>query len=77
MPKLYGKPVANGLRTDHPTPGLPFVDDSHIPVEDGEAIEAVGRNKGDGMWGREDDCSTYGGTGWIAFTTDPSRHDLG
>jgi len=77
MPKLYGRPIANGLRTDHPIPGLPFADDAHIPVEDGEAIEAVGRGKGDGMWGREDSCSIYGGTGWAAFTTDPIRHDLG
>lgn len=77
MPRAYGRPVANGLRTDHPIPGLPFVDDSHIPVDDSEAIEAVGRYKADDMWGREDSCSIYGGTGWAAFTTDPLRHDLG
>lgn len=50
------RPVANGPRTDHPIPDLPFVDDSHIPVDDPVAIEAVGRNRGQGMWGREDDC---------------------
>ena len=66
-------PVANGLRTDHPIPDLPFVDDSHIPVDDPEAVEAIGRNRGRGMWGREDRCP---GGGWTAFTTDPIRHDL-
>lgn len=67
------QPVANGLRTDHPVPGLPFVDDSHIPVEDPLAVEAVGRHDGGDTWGRED--SSEGG-GWTAFTTDPFRHDL-
>lgn len=69
-------PLANGLRTDHPVPGLPFVDDSHIPLDEGpEAIEAVGRNKGDGMWGRYDHNRQSGG--WHAFTTDPLDHSLG
>ncbi len=78
MRVLDERPVANGLRTDHPIPDLPFLDDSHIPLDDPVAIEAVGRNKGEGMWGREDDCS-YGDDddgGWFAFTTDPVRHDL-
>lgn len=70
-------PLANGLRTDHPVPGLPFVDDSHIPFDDGpEAIEAVGRNVADGMWGRFDRIRRGAG-GWLAFTTDPLRTDLG
>ncbi|MGW9241299.1 hypothetical protein ACWGRL_21660 [[Kitasatospora] papulosa] len=69
-------PLANGLRTDHPVPGLPFVDDSHLPLDDGpEAIEAVGRNKADGMWGRFDNNRADGG--WHAFTTDPMKHSLG
>ncbi len=67
------RPVANGLRTDHPIPDLPFVDDAHIPVEDPSAVEAVGRHEGSDMWGREDPCP---GEGWTAFTTDPIRHDL-
>ncbi|MEU0155622.1 hypothetical protein [Micromonospora fulviviridis] len=67
------QPVGNGLRTDHPVPGLPFVDDSHIPVEDPRAVEAVGRNRGDRMWGRKDDCADGG---WVAYTTDPKRTDL-
>ncbi|WP_046780861.1 hypothetical protein [Streptomyces yangpuensis] len=69
-------PLANGVRTDHPVPGLPFVDDSHIPLDEGpEAIEAVGRNQGEGMWGRYDPNRQSGG--WHAFTTDPLDHSLG
>jgi hypothetical protein len=71
---LYNyRAVANGLRTDHPIPDLPFVDDSHIPVEDAARIEKVGRRHGTGMWGREDPARSGG---WVAFTTDPRRHDL-
>ncbi|GGN61953.1 hypothetical protein GCM10012285_61550 [Streptomyces kronopolitis] len=70
-------PLANGIRTDHPVPGLPFVDDSHIPLDDGpEAIEAVGRGVAEGMWGRFDKVRRGNG-GWLAFTTDPLRTDLG
>ncbi|WP_331741310.1 hypothetical protein OG760_37245 (plasmid) [Streptomyces sp. NBC_00963] len=70
------RPLANGLRTDHPVPGLPFVDDSHIPLDEGpEAIEAVGRHDGSGMWGRFDHNAENGG--WHAFTTDPLQHSLG
>lgn len=69
------RPLANGLRTDHPVPGLPFVDDSHLPLDDGpDAIEAVGRGKGEGMWGR---CDNSREGGWLAFTTDPIAHHLG
>ncbi|MET9725493.1 hypothetical protein [Streptomyces zaomyceticus] len=69
-------PLANGLSTDHPVPGLPFVDDSHIPLDEGpEAIEAVGRNQGEGMWGRYDPHRASGG--WRAFTTDPLDNSLG
>lgn len=69
------RPLANGISTDHPIPGLPFVDDSHIPLDEGpEAIEAVGRHEDSGMWGRFD--TAHDGS-WRAFTTDPIRHDLG
>ncbi|MFE6166224.1 hypothetical protein ACFQ7F_45885, partial [Streptomyces sp. NPDC056486] len=69
-------PLANGLRTDHPVPGLPFVDDTHIPLDEGpEAIEAVGRHEMSGMWGRYDKNRVDGG--WHAFTTDPKQHTLG
>lgn len=68
------QPIANGIRTDHPIPDLPFVDDSHIPLDDPHAIEAVGRHADTDMWGREDPCRDGG---WVAFTTDPIRHDLG
>lgn len=67
--------IANGTSTDHPVPDQPFVDDSHIPTHDGPATEAVGRGTGDGMWGRYDEARGDG-EGWIAFTTDPIRHDL-
>lgn len=69
------RPIANGTSTDHPIPDLPFVDDSHIPTHDGPATEAIGRNTGEGMWGRHDDARGSG-QGWSAFTTDPFRHDL-
>lgn len=65
--------VANGSGTDHPIPDLPFVDDSHIPLDDPTAIEAVGRHDGTDMWGREDRPREGG---WVAFTTDPIRHEL-
>ncbi len=54
MPLYTFRAIANGLHTDHPVPDLPFVDDSHIPVEDPEAIEATGRHAGTDMWGRFD-----------------------
>ena len=66
--------VGNGMRTDHPIPDLPFVDDSHLPLEDPDAIEAIGRTEADGHWGRTDRCKDGG---WVAFTTDPLRPDLG
>jgi len=75
MPLYTFRALANGLHTDHPVPDLPFVDDSHIPVEDPEAIEATGRHHGTDMWGRFDHVRRFGG--WVAFTTDPVRHDLG
>jgi hypothetical protein len=67
--------VANGLRTDHPVPGLPFVNDAILPLDDRFAIEAIGRIRGQRQaWGREDPCR--GDAGWVAFTTDPVRQDL-
>jgi hypothetical protein len=75
MPLYTFRAIANGLHTDHPVPDLPFVDDSHIPVEDPEAVEATGRHAGTDMWGRFDHVRRFGG--WVAFTTDPVRHDLG
>jgi len=65
--------VGNGLRTDHPIPDLPFVDDSRLDLDDPDAIEALGRGAGEGRWGRTDACAG----GWVAFTTDPDRDDLG
>lgn len=68
----HEQPVANGIRTDHPIPNLPFVDDGHIPIDDPQAIEGVGRHAGTDMWGRYDDDKEIGE--WIAFTTDPKNH---
>ncbi|MEV1172482.1 hypothetical protein [Nonomuraea sp. NPDC049784] len=73
MPQHKLQPVANGLRTDHPIPDLPFVDDAHIPIDDPHAVEAIGRRHGTGTWGRHD--RTRDG-GWVTFTTDPVRKDL-
>ncbi|GAA3832510.1 hypothetical protein GCM10022226_62170 [Sphaerisporangium flaviroseum] len=73
MPQHKLQPVANGLRTDHPIPDLPFVDDAHIPIDDPRAVEAIGRRHGTGTWGRHD--RTRDG-GWVTFTTDPVRKDL-
>ncbi|MEU7480571.1 hypothetical protein AB0A63_31650 [Lentzea sp. NPDC042327] len=66
------QPVANGVRTDHPIPNLPFIDDSHIPIEDPAKIEALGRHSGTNMWGRYDTDQT--GHQWAAYTTDPQDH---
>ena len=68
----HEQPVANGIRTDHPIPNLPFIDDSHIPIHDPEAVEQVGRHSGTDMWGRFDSNDENGE--WIAFTTDPKNH---
>jgi hypothetical protein len=69
--------VANGLGSDHPIPDLPFVDDSHIPLDDPKAIEAIGRRRGTDMWGRQDQAVIgQDEGGWLAYTTDPHRHDL-
>jgi hypothetical protein len=65
--------VGNGIRTDHPVPDLPFVDDSLLELDDPDAIEAVGRKGGGETWGRTDPCKDGG---WVAYTTDPARRDL-
>lgn len=71
---LPPNPVANGIRTDHPIPGLPFVNDSILDLEDPLAIEAIGRHTSEHMWGRTD---IYDSTPemWRAFTTDPHNTD--
>lgn len=70
------QPLANGIRTDHPVQGLPFVDDSLLDLDDGPAIEAIGREKGSGRWGRFDELHDVR-LGWVAFATDPEHLDLG
>ncbi|KNE78681.1 hypothetical protein AB0B04_18520 [Streptomyces xinghaiensis] len=61
------RPVANGLRTDHPMPGLPFINDERLPLDNPDAIERTGRNQGEGLWGRTDSLRDGG---WVAFTTE-------
>ncbi|MFD9794251.1 hypothetical protein ACFWXK_25245 [Streptomyces sp. NPDC059070] len=63
-------PVANGLRTDHPVPGLPFINDGRLPLDNPDAIERTGRNQGEGLWGRTDSLRDGG---WVAFTTEPKN----
>ena len=71
----YVQPLANGIRTDHPVPGLPFVEDEHIPIDDPDAVEAIGRHEEAGTWGR---CDNNHETGeWVAFTTDPKNPSVG
>ncbi|WP_100514057.1 helix-turn-helix transcriptional regulator [Mycobacteroides abscessus] len=73
--------VANGISTDHPVPDLAFVDDSHIPVNDPEALEAIGRGQGGDRWGRCDLGPGYDQPAhqrqWWAATTDPDDTRLG
>ncbi|MFJ4866617.1 hypothetical protein [Streptomyces sp. NPDC088748] len=64
------KAVANGLRTDHPVPGLPFINDERLPLDNPDAIERTGRNPGAGLRGRTDPLSVGG---WVAFTTEPKN----
>ncbi|MGA5526673.1 hypothetical protein [Streptomyces pseudogriseolus] len=66
------QPVANGLRTDHPVPGLPFINDERLLLDNPDAIERTGRNQGEGLWGRTDRLP---GGGWVAFTTETKRRD--
>lgn len=65
--------MANGTRTDHPSPGLPFVNDGRLPLDNPDAIERTGRKQGDGLWGRTDPLQ---GGGWVAFTTEPKNSDF-
>ncbi|TKG61521.1 helix-turn-helix transcriptional regulator [Prauserella endophytica] len=66
-------PIANGTSTDHPYPNIPFVDDTHLPLDDPDAIEAMGRGVGDGRWGRSDTGASINGErygAWAATTND-------
>lgn len=69
-------PIANGIRTDHPIPGLPFVDDSLLPITDPRGIEKIGRGTHKNTWGREDTYNSPANA-WRAFTTDPTHTDYG
>jgi hypothetical protein len=67
------RPVANGTRTDHPSPGLPFINDGRLPLNNPDAIERTGRKQGDGLWGRTDPLPDGG---WVAFTTEPKNPEF-
>lgn len=62
-------PVANGISTDHPIPGVPFVDDTHLPLSNGQEIERIGRHNGNDGWGRYDADQAHHSR-WEAFTTE-------
>ncbi|MDO0938995.1 hypothetical protein QQY66_47505 [Streptomyces sp. DG2A-72] len=64
------RPVANSTSTDHPIPGLPFINDGRLPLDKPDAIERTGRNQGERLWGRTDRA---GDGGWVAFTTEPKN----
>lgn len=49
-------------------PGLPFADDSRIPLDDPAAIEVIGRHPGGGTRGRDDLARPRGRAGWVAYT---------
>lgn len=71
---MQRSPIANGIRTDHPVPGLPFVDDSLLDLTNPSAIEAIGRRTNHDMWGRTD-LYRMVPDAWRAFTTDPTNTD--
>ncbi|WP_405140411.1 hypothetical protein [Nocardia sp. NBC_01388] len=73
------QPIANGLSTDHPVPGLGFVVDTHLHLDDPRKIEETGRHRGEGTWGRWDGHLRNADgepDEWRAFTTDPLNNDL-
>jgi hypothetical protein len=65
-------------------PNLPFIDDGHFPIHDGQAIEANGRHEYNAGWGRYD-RDQGDERRWGAFTNDQFnlkfswlvRHDPG
>ncbi|MGN2642444.1 helix-turn-helix transcriptional regulator [Nocardia takedensis] len=59
-------------------PGLPFVDDSNIPLDDPRLIEAVGRRESTRSWGRWDGPagSRVMEGEWWAFTTDQDNPEV-
>lgn len=72
---MHCTPLANGIRTDHPIPGLPFVDDSMLDLTDRASIEVIGRGAVEGQWGRADPLAGSD-SDWTAFTTIPHRPTL-
>ncbi|MGW2686393.1 helix-turn-helix transcriptional regulator [Streptomyces sp. NPDC001414] len=62
------RPLANGLSTDHPQPGLVFVDDTHLPLGENSQLKDTALRTGD-FHARSDGQ-------WWAYLPDPARPDL-
>ncbi|MYZ40991.1 hypothetical protein GT002_39270, partial [Streptomyces sp. SID4917] len=62
------RPLANGLSTDHPLPGLVFVDDTHLPLGQSSRLKDAALSTGD-FHGRSDGQ-------WWAYLPDPARPEL-
>ncbi|MFF8993995.1 helix-turn-helix transcriptional regulator [Streptomyces sp. NPDC014983] len=60
-------PLANGLSTHHPVAGLAFVDDTHLPLDDGRLKEAALRTG---------DAHSQPDGQWWAYLPDPARPEL-
>ncbi|MFE1190081.1 helix-turn-helix transcriptional regulator [[Kitasatospora] papulosa] len=62
------RPLANGLSTHHPLPGLAFVDDTHLPLGDEGRLKDIALRTGDAH-SRPDGQ-------WWACLPDPARPEL-
>lgn len=73
---MLTKPLANGISTDHPIPGLPFVDDTHLPLDNLKAIEAIGRKHNTDTWGSYAKTAAEDGSGYMewAYTDIPDTN---
>lgn len=61
-------PLANGLSTHHPTPGLAFVDDTHLPLDDHDRLTDAALRTGD--------AHTQPDGQWWAYLPDLARPEL-
>ncbi|WP_432156106.1 hypothetical protein [Streptomyces sp. bgisy153] len=62
------RPLANGLSTHHPVPGLAFVDDTHLPLADGGHLKDAALRTGD--------AHSQPDGQWWAYLPDPTRPEL-
>lgn len=72
------RPLAQGVRTDHPIPGIPLIDDSSLNLEDFASIERIGRIPHSNTWGRHDLYSGPNGmdSQEFVFTNIPTHPEL-